>query len=59
MVFNKWQHGSNTISACDLYSLSCGVLFGDLTVKSSCYDTKSYSGLNDVYVYVSADTRFG
>ena len=62
MVFNvvfKWQYCNDFISACDLYSLTCGVLYGDLTVKSSCYDTKSYSELNDIYVYVSADTRFG
>ena len=49
--------GYNSISACDLYSLTCGVLFGELTLNSTCYDTKSYSSLNDVYVYVTANTR--
>ena len=52
-----WIKLYDNILACDLYSLTCGVLFGELTLNSSCYDTKSYSALNDVYAYVTANTR--
>ena len=49
--FSKW------ILACDLYSLTCGVLFGQLILNSTCYSTKSYASLGDVYVYVTANSR--
>lgn len=50
------QAACNTDSCpCDLYSLSCGVLSGQLTLNSTCYGTKSYSSLTDVYVYVTAN----
>ena len=51
--FSKW------ILACDLYSLTCGVLFGELILNSTCYSTKSYASLGDVYVYVTANSRLG
>ena len=49
-------------SACDLFSLKCGVLTGEIILNSTCLDTKSYmkdNNTDEVFVYVSSEASLG
>ena len=49
-------------SACDLFSLNCGVLTGEIMLNSTCLDTKSYmqdNNTDEVFVYISSDASLG
>ena len=52
----------NKYSACDLFSLQCGVLTGEIILNSTCLDTKSYikdNTTDGVFVYISSDASLG
>ena len=49
----------NKFSACDLFSLRCGVLTAEIILNSTCFETKSYmenNNANEVYVYIDSSS---
>ena len=53
-------------SACDLFSLRCGVLTGEIVLNQTCFQMKSYMASiagdatnSDVYVYVTSNSSLG
>ena len=49
----------NLFSACDLFSLRCGVLTAEIILNSTCFETRSYmenNNANEVYVYVGSSS---
>ena len=39
---------------CELFSLNCGIATADVIVNRTCYDTKSYSTFENVFLQVTS-----
>ena len=47
-------HFDTDILDCELFSLNCGFLTADVIVNRTCYETKSYSTFENVFVQVTS-----